>query len=249
MLHMHGHFSFKIDDWRLPILVLLTVSGGGAMEAQTVVTLPKGTPVQLAVDRAVSSAANVRGDSVKFLVEQSVQVGGFDVLTRTLSVAGIVATAESPGQGGKGGKLQLKLRDLILPNGTHIPLAFSVSQPSSTAVSTAGVVSSSIPIKKGSQTYDVFVQGAEAFLVRGFQVTAYVQRDIVLDVAKLTSVPAQTPLSNDSIIGMFQSGISEDQIVSAIQSTPGSYRVTGGDIAALKKAGLTSRVIESMMSK
>ena len=81
------------------------------------------------------------------------------------------------------------------------------------------------------------------------QFTAYVQQSLVLDAGKLLPVSATRTLTNEDVITMYHSGQPEDQIVATILSSPGQYRLETLDIAALKKAGLTSRIIEAMLAR
>ena len=57
------------------------------------------------------------------------------------------------------------------------------------------------------------------------------------------------PLTNDSITGFVKIGFSDETIVSMIEHEPGNYSLRADDVAALKKAGVSERVITAMSSK
>jgi len=60
---------------------------------------------------------------------------------------------------------------------------------------------------------------------------------------------AQQPLTNDSIEKMVKAGLGDDVIVSMIQSQPGNYDVTPDTLVALKKDGLSDKVLSAMAAK
>lgn len=60
---------------------------------------------------------------------------------------------------------------------------------------------------------------------------------------------AQQPLTNDSIEKMAKAGLSDDVIVSMIQSQPGNYDLSPDTLVALKKDGLSDKVLSAMAAK
>jgi hypothetical protein len=60
---------------------------------------------------------------------------------------------------------------------------------------------------------------------------------------------AQQPLNNDSIIKLIKAGLSEDLIVTSINSSPGEYDTSVNGLIALKKAGATDKVVSAMILK
>ena len=228
---------------------ILILSGGSA---QNMVTIPAGTPVLLSATRTLSSGVDRQGDAVNFELTEGVASSGVIVIAKGAMVAGTISTATPAGDGRKGGALQIKLKDIRLPSGASLALGLKQpgTVPPATAVTTAGVLPTTL-IPGGNATLSIQGRSNEAVVVRGYLLTAYVQKTVVLDANKLSTSP--TPpvepetLTNRHIVGMFQTGRTEDEIVTAIKSSPGAYQVAAADIAALKKAGLTSRIIEAMM--
>ncbi len=64
-----------------------------------------------------------------------------------------------------------------------------------------------------------------------------------------TFATAQEPLTNDSIQKMAKAGLSDDVIVSMIQSQAGHYELTPDTLVALKKDGLSDKVLAAMAAK
>jgi hypothetical protein len=60
---------------------------------------------------------------------------------------------------------------------------------------------------------------------------------------------AQQSLNNDAVIKLVKAGLSDDLIVSTINSEPGSYDTSVDGIIALKAAGLSDKVVASIVAK
>jgi hypothetical protein len=60
---------------------------------------------------------------------------------------------------------------------------------------------------------------------------------------------AQQVLNNESIVKMVRAGLSDDVIVSMVQSQPGKYAVGPDDLIALKNASVSARVINTLVKK
>ncbi len=60
---------------------------------------------------------------------------------------------------------------------------------------------------------------------------------------------AQESLSNDSVIKLIKAGLSEDLIVTTINSSPGKYNTSTNSLIALKRAGAGDKVISAMILK
>jgi len=73
---------------------------------------------------------------------------------------------------------------------------------------------------------------------------------LVAAAAMLLSVcAAQTALNNDAIIKMVKAGLGDDIVVSTIKAQPGQYGTSPDDLIALKKAGVTDKVIGAIIEK
>jgi hypothetical protein len=60
---------------------------------------------------------------------------------------------------------------------------------------------------------------------------------------------AQEPMNNDGIVRLVKSGMTEDLIISVIQQQPGSYSLGANDLAALKEASVSEKIIAAMLAK
>ena len=60
---------------------------------------------------------------------------------------------------------------------------------------------------------------------------------------------AEEYLTNDSILRMVKSGLSDDLIASIVHNQPGRYSLTPDDIAKLRQAGVSERITTAMAGK
>lgn len=60
---------------------------------------------------------------------------------------------------------------------------------------------------------------------------------------------AQDVLNNDSVIKLVGAGLSEDMVVNVVNTQPGKYSLNPDDLIALKKAGVSEKVISAMLAK
>jgi hypothetical protein len=60
---------------------------------------------------------------------------------------------------------------------------------------------------------------------------------------------AQAPLTNDTVIVMTKAGLSQDVIISSINSHESSFKTEPDDLIALKRAGVADKVIAAMLAK
>jgi hypothetical protein len=60
---------------------------------------------------------------------------------------------------------------------------------------------------------------------------------------------AQEPMNNDGVIRLVKSGMTEDLIISVIQQQPGMYALGANDLAALKEASVSEKIIAAMLAK
>ncbi len=77
-------------------------------------------------------------------------------------------------------------------------------------------------------------------------------RNGVLTIALLLLCPllfAQQALDNQSVIKLVKAGLSEDLIVTTINSSPGTYDTSADGLIALKKAGASDKVIAAIVVK
>jgi hypothetical protein len=61
------------------------------------------------------------------------------------------------------------------------------------------------------------------------------------------SLPAQERFNNETILKLVKAGIGEDIIVGLVNQQPGKYALSADDMIALKKAGVSDKVIAAML--
>ena len=60
---------------------------------------------------------------------------------------------------------------------------------------------------------------------------------------------SQQPLNNDTVIKLLKAGISDDLVVSTINSSPGNYDASANGLIALKSGGASDKVISAIVLK
>jgi hypothetical protein len=60
---------------------------------------------------------------------------------------------------------------------------------------------------------------------------------------------AQSSLTNDAVIKMVKAGLGEDIIVSTIKTQPAQFATSADDLIALKKAGVSDRILSAMLDR
>jgi hypothetical protein len=62
-------------------------------------------------------------------------------------------------------------------------------------------------------------------------------------------LPAQTPMTNDTVIKMVKAGLSDDIVLGSIRNQPPGFSVEPEDLIALKKAGVSDKVVAAIVEK
>jgi hypothetical protein len=128
-------------------------------------TLPNGTPIQVKLAKAISSATAKVGEVVEFEVSQEVLVDGIRVIPIGARASGTVTEAEPKKRMGHGGKLTLAISFVRLANNEKAAVRSFLETTG--ANSAAGSV---LPLAHGKDV--VFTEGTEF--------TAFVDGDVFL---------------------------------------------------------------------
>lgn len=64
-----------------------------------------------------------------------------------------------------------------------------------------------------------------------------------------SALMAQESLNNESVIKLIKAGLSEDLIVTTVNSSPGAYDTSANGLIALKKAGASDKVLAAIVLK
>src|ERR1017187_2057105 len=60
---------------------------------------------------------------------------------------------------------------------------------------------------------------------------------------------AQSTLNNDAVVKLVRAGLSEDLVISTINSQPGFYDTSTDGLIALKKAGVSDRIVGAIVTR
>jgi hypothetical protein len=71
----------------------------------------------------------------------------------------------------------------------------------------------------------------------------------VLALAACSFLAAQQVMNNDSVVKLVKAGLSDDLIVTTINSSPGAYDTSADAVIALKSAGTSDKVIAAILAK
>lgn len=104
-------------------LVIVTLLSFSILAAQTTpLTLPQGTPVKLRLEQNLSSADAQEGQGVSFSVLEPIKLGDLVVIPAGASAHGTVTEAQEKRRMGRGGKLNMAIDYVIMPDGSKLVL-------------------------------------------------------------------------------------------------------------------------------
>jgi hypothetical protein len=181
--------------------------------------LEDATPVKLRINRTISSGDSKVGDTVDFEVLQDVNVNGTLVIPKGGLAYATVTEAQAKRRMGRAGKLDINIDYVKLASGEKAALrAIKEVQGGSHVVGmTAGIVATSLVFFPAAPFF-LFMHGKDITIPKGTEITAYVNGDMKLDIAKFQP---SAPASDQSL-----SAGNHDQIVNPasaklqVESTP-----------------------------
>lgn len=212
--------------------------------------LEDGTPVKMRINRTVSSADAHVGDTVDFEVLEDVQVNGVLVVAKGALAFATVTEAQAKRRMARGGKLDINIDNVRLVDDEKAALRAvkAVQGGGHTGAMTGGIVATSLVFFPAAPFF-LFMHGKDISIPKGTEITAYVNGDMKLDLAKFQ--PAQsTPVMTAANAAPAAAAQAQLQVTSTpdgadieidgsfVGNTPSSVGVTAGqhDIA-VKKAG------------
>ncbi|HZU23264.1 MAG TPA: PEGA domain-containing protein [Terriglobales bacterium] len=165
--------------------------------APSMPTLEDGTPVKLRLSRTLSSADAKTGDTVDFEVLEEVKVGETLVIPKGGVAWGTVTEAEAKKRMARGGKLNVNIDSVRLSDGEKVALR-AVKEAKGgghTGAMTGGMVATAIVFFPAAPFF-LFMHGKDITIPKGTEVTAYINGDAPLDLAKFAD-DAKVPASRD----------------------------------------------------
>jgi len=154
-------------------------------------TLLDGTAVKLRLGENLTSATAKAGDQVPFEVTEEVDVDGVPVIAKGGQALATVTDASPRKSMGRGGKLDVNVDSVRLIDGEKLQLRAVQDNKGGGHVGamTGAMVATSIVFFPAAPLF-LFVHGKDIVIPQGTEVTAFVQGDMKLDMAKFAPVPS-----------------------------------------------------------
>jgi len=163
--------------------------------APTGPTLEDGTPLKLRISQTVSSADAHVGQTVDFEVLEEVKVNDVVVVPKGGVAWATVTTAEPKKRMGRGGKLDMNIDSVRLVDGEKVALRAVKGGKGGGHVGamTGAMVATGIVFFPAAPLF-LFMHGKDITIPKGTEITAFVNGDVPLDLAKFrpTGGPAST---------------------------------------------------------
>jgi hypothetical protein len=157
-------------------------------------TLMDGTPVKLRLDRTISSADEKIGNEVNFDVLEEVEVNNVVVITKGSLATGTVTDADHKKSMGRAGKLDVNIDYVRMADGEKAALKATEGGKAGghTGAMTGAMVATSIVFFPAAPLF-LFMHGKDLVIPKGTEITAYINGDTPLTMAKFAPVE---PISN-----------------------------------------------------
>ncbi len=211
-------------------------------------TLLDGTPVKLRLSQTISSADAKVGQEVPFEVVEEVKVDDAVVLPKGATAIGTVTEAEPRRHMGRGGKLNVNISYARLADQEKAALRANKDTQGGGHVGamTGAMVATAIVFFPAAPLF-LFMKGKDITIPQGTEITAFVDGDMHLDMARFGGAPsapagaASAPAAEASVtIDSTPPGADIDLDGAFVGSTPSTVNVTPGTHEiAVKKKGFT----------
>jgi hypothetical protein len=237
-----------------PLNVRPTPDAPFANSSEEEVVLHEGTPVRMRINRTVSSATATEGDNVDFETLDDIKLNGSVVIPAGSTAMGTVTQAMSKRHMGKGGKLDMNIDYVRMPNGEKLPLrgVENLKGGGHGGAMTGGMVATAIVFWPAAPLF-LFVHGKDISVPKGHEITVYTNSDYktvqMVQARKVEkSVTASALLTNGDVLKLKQAGFSEELILARVKTSPGDYQLGTDALMDLRKAGLSDAVLGAMMA-
>jgi hypothetical protein len=208
--------------------------------------LEEETPVRLRLNRTISSADAHVGDTVDFEALDDITVNGTLVIPKGGLAFATVTEAQAKRRMARGGKLDINIDYVKLVSGDKAALRAvkDVKGGGHTGGMVGGMVATAIVFFPAAPFF-LFMHGKDISIPKGTEITAYVNGDVKLDIAKYQpTAPAQGAVaSSPNTNGKLQvesdpPGADIEIDGSFVGNTPSDVQVTEGEhIVSVKKTG------------
>ncbi len=153
-----------------------------------------GTTVKLRLSETISSAEAKTGQQVPFEVIEDVTVQGVTVIPKGTQALATVTDAEPKKRMGRGGKLDVNVDSTRLVDGEKVQLRAVKDNKGGGHVGamTGAIVATSIVFFPAAPLF-LLMHGKDITIPKGTEVTAFVQGDMRLEMAKMVAPGAVVP--------------------------------------------------------
>lgn len=155
------------------IMSLMCVSAFAQKEVQ----VKAGTIIPLRATNTVAAADVKVGDKVLFTVARDVNIDGVTAIPYGTSASGIITLAKKSSWWGTKGRLSLNVTELVMPNGTVIPLENGMVQIQGKNRTALSVVLFTFVVWPAC-----FICGSKAEMQAGYEIQANVAANTTLKV-------------------------------------------------------------------
>ena len=207
--------------------------------------LEEETPVRLRLNRTISSADAHVGDTVDFEVLDDITVNGTLVIPKGGLAFATVTEAQAKRRMARGGKLDINIDYVKLVSGDRAALRAvkDVKGGGHTGGMVGGMVATSL-IFFPAAPFFLFMHGKDISIPKGTEITAYVNGDVRLDLAKFQpTAPTQDAIASSPASAKLQlesdpTGADIEVDGSFVGNTPSDVQVAEGEHAvSVKKSG------------
>ena len=212
--------------------------------------LEEETPVRLRLNRTISSADAHVGDNVDFEVLDDITVNRILVIPKGGLAFATVTEAQAKRRMARGGKLDINIDYVKLVSGDKAALRAvkDVKGGGHTGGMVGGMVATSIVFFPAAPFF-LFMHGKDISIPKGTEITAYVNGDLKLDLAKFEpTAPAQVAIASSTVpavpasaklkLESDPSGADIEVDGSFVGNTPSDVQVLEGEhTITVKKAG------------
>jgi hypothetical protein len=203
------------------------------------------------INRTISSADAHTGDTVDFEVLEDISLNGTPVIAKGGLAFATVTEAQSKRRMARGGKLDINIDYVKLLSSEKAALRAvkNMNGGGHTGAMVGGMVATSIVFFPAAPFF-LFMHGKDISIPKGTEITAYVNGDMKLDIAKFQQNSASQPSASDASnsaanattgklrVESDPSGADIEIDGSFVGNTPSDVQVAEGDHAVtVKKAG------------
>ena len=163
-------------------------------------TLLDGTAVKLRLAENLSSATAKTGQQVSFEVIEEVDLQGVPIILKGAQAIATVTDAATRKSMGRGGKLDVNVDSTRLADGEKVQLRAvrDARGGGHTGAMTGAMVATAIVFFPAAPLF-LFVHGKDITIPKGTEITAFVQGDMKLDMAKLSPGSGSGPAAIQAV--------------------------------------------------